>query len=175
MSTNHNRTVIERWTNAHLRWSELMSLPDVEDLRLEDKAQEWHLGIYTLVALEENEIAGILRFWTQAIGVDEDKPPFMVEGTAAIEAKVVTFHVLHGFRNRGIGRSLEVAAVEWARELGCYQVRSRSEYSRRENHHLKASLGFGISPGRNRPDTPKDTAFFVLPLRVARGLGFEQR
>lgn len=167
MSTNHGRTKIERWTSAHPRWSELMSLRDVEDLRLEDKVQSWHLGTYTLVALEESEIAGILRFWTQVIGVDEDKPPFTVEGKPAIEAKVVTLHVVEDFRRRGVGRSLQLAAVQWARELDCYQVRSRSEYSRHENHQLKASLGFGISPGRNRPDTPKDTAFFVLPLRVA--------
>lgn len=160
-------TIIERWTSDHPRWPELMSLKDIEDLHLEEMAQEWHLGIYTLVALDGPQIAGLLRLWTQEIGVDEDRPPFVVDGSPAVEAKIVTFHVLDNFRNHGIGRALQLAAVEWARELGCYQVRSRSEYSRGANHHLKASLGFGISPGRDRPDGPKGSAFFVLPLRLA--------
>jgi GNAT superfamily N-acetyltransferase len=144
-----------------------MALPDVEDLDLETKTEEWHIGTYTLVALEDQEIAGVLRFWTQEIGVDEDKPPLIVDEKPATEAKIVTFHVLERFRNRGIGGSLDLAAARWARELGCYQLRERSAYGRTENHRLKASLGFGISPGRNRPDGPEDTAFFVLPLRVA--------
>lgn len=167
MSTDHGKELIERWTSAHPRWSELMSLPDVEDLHLEEKVQEWHQGIYTLVALEDDEIAGVLRFWTQVVGVDEDKPPFIVEGAPAVEAKVVTFHVFDAFRRRGIGRRLTLEAAAWARKLGCYQLRSRSAYARRENHGLMAAMGLGISPGRNRPDGPKDTAFFVLPLRVS--------
>lgn len=167
MSISRRKAVVERWTSAHPRWSELMSLPDVEDLHLEDKVQEWHLGIYTLVALTVGEIAGLLRFWTQVIGVDEDKPPFIVDGEPATEAKVVTLHVLDRFREGGVGRRLQLAAVEWARQLGCYQVRSRSKYARVGNHSLKASLGFGISPGRNNRDGPDDSAFFILPLRLA--------
>jgi GNAT superfamily N-acetyltransferase len=167
MSTNPSSTTTERWNNHHPRWPELMSLKDIEDLHLEEKAEEWHLGIYTLVALEDTQIVGVLRFWTQVIGVDEDKPPSIVDGEPAVEAKIVTFHVLDEFRRRGIGRSLELAAVGWARDLGCYQVRTRSAYNRTGNHGLKASLGFGISPGRNRPDGAEDTAFFILPLRLA--------
>lgn len=174
MSRNHGRSVIERWTAAHPRWSELMSLPNVEDLDLEPKTQDWHLGTYTLVALVDGSIAGVLRFWTQQIGVDEDKPPYVVDGEPAVEAKIVTFHVLDEYRRRGLGRSLELAVVGWARELGCYQLRTRSAYTRRENHALKASLGFGISPGRNRPDGAEDTAFFVLPLRLAPALATMQ-
>lgn len=166
MSIDRSNSSIERWTSAHPRWSELMALPGVEDLHLEEKVQEWHLGFYTLVALEDDDIAGVLRFWTQVIGFDEDRPPLVVEGEPALEAKVVTFGVLDQFRERGIGRRLQLAAIEWARELGCYQVRSRSAYASAANHGLKASLGFGISPRRDRPDGPDATAFFVLPLRV---------
>lgn len=167
MSANPSSTVIERWTSEHPRWAELMALPDVQDLRLEEKVESWHLGIYTLVALEDAQIAGVLRLWTQEIGVDEDKPPYIVAGQPAVEAKVVTLHVVERFRQRGIGRMLELAAVECARELGCYQLRSRSPYRSVDNHRLKAALGFGISPGRNRPDGDDDTAFFVLPLQLA--------
>jgi GNAT superfamily N-acetyltransferase len=167
MSAERDSGTVERWTSEHPRWAELMSLPDVEDLHLEAKVEDWHLGIYSLVALEDGEIAGVLRFWTQVIGIDEDRPPFIVEGEPAVEAKVVTLHVLDRSRGSGIGRRLQLAAVEWARELGCYQVRSRSGYAAEGNHRLKASLGFGISPGRDRPDGEEGTAFFVLPLRLA--------
>jgi GNAT superfamily N-acetyltransferase len=170
MSGVTDSSTIERWTSAHPRWSELMALQGVEDLDLEAKTQEWHLSTRTLVALEDDEIAGVLRFWTQVIGVDEDKPSFLVDGEPSIEAKVVTFHVLDRFRSGGIGRRLQLAAVRWARELGCYQLRSRSPYASEANHGLKASLGFGISPGRNRPDGDRDTAFFVLPLRMDQEL-----
>jgi GNAT superfamily N-acetyltransferase len=167
MSTDRSNAPVERWNDTHPRWSELMALPDVEDLHIEAKVQEWHLGIYTLVALQNDVIAGTLRFWTQVIGVDEDRPPFVVDGEPAVEAKVVTLHVLDEFREMGIGQQLQVAAVRWARQLGCYQVRSRSPYASEGNHRMKASLGFGISPGRDRADGERQTAFFVLPLRVA--------
>jgi GNAT superfamily N-acetyltransferase len=170
MSANQTEVKLERWTSAHPRWPELMALEDVEDLDLEKKVQEWHLGTYTLVALVDNRVEGVLRFWTQVIGVDEDKPLFIVDGEAAVEAKIVTFHVNEPLRNRGIGTALDLAAVKWARELGCYQVRLRSAYDRVGNRRQKASLGFGISPGRNRPDGPQDTAFFVVPLRLSSEL-----
>lgn len=161
---------IERWDTSHERWPELMALKDVEDLDLESKTGYWHLGTYTLVALNKGAIAGVLRFWTQEIGADEDKPRFLVDGQPAVEAKIVTFHVLDAYRQQGIGRALQLAAVQWARELNCYQVRSRSAYNRRANHSLKTSLGFGINPGRNTADGPDDTAFFVLPLRLSKEL-----
>ncbi len=167
MSIDRSSRSVERWNDTHPRWPELMALPDVEDLHIEAKAQDWHLGIYTLVALHDDEIAGTLRFWTQVIGTDEDRPPFVVDGEPAVEAKVVTLHVVDNYRGTRIGHELQLAAVRWARELGCYQVRSRSPYASEGNHRLKASLGFGISPGRDRADGQRQTAFFVLPLRLA--------
>ncbi len=167
MSIDRSNAVVERWNDIHPRWPELMALPGVEDLHIDTKVQEWHLGVYTLVALQDDVIAGVLRFWTQVIGVDEDRPPFVVDGEPAVEAKVVTLHVLDAFRGTGLGQELQVAAVRWARELGCYQVRSRSPYASEGYHRLTASLGFGISPGRDRADGERQTAFFVLPLRVA--------
>jgi GNAT superfamily N-acetyltransferase len=157
--------VVERWFSDDPRWPELMALPDVIDLDLERKTQDWHLGTFTLVALIGADLVGVLRFWTQVIGVDEDKPEFVVDDAPAIEAKVVTLHVVDARRRQGIGRRLQLEAVRWARELGCYQVRSRSSYTRRGNHAMKAALGFGISPGRES-NGDRDTASFVLPLRV---------
>jgi GNAT superfamily N-acetyltransferase len=167
---NESLLKIERWDTSHERWSELMTLKGVEDLDLESKTGYWHLGTYTLVAINEGAIVGVLRFWTQEIGADENKPPFLVDGKPAVEAKIVTFHVLEEYRQQAIGRALQLAAVRWARELSCYQIRSRSAYNRRANHSLKASLGFGINPGRSTADGPDDTAFFILPLRLSKEL-----
>ena len=161
---------IERWDQNHSRWFELMSLEGIEHLDIHTRMADWHLGIYTLVALQEGAIAGVLRFWTQEIGIDEEKPPFLVDGKPAVEAKIVTFHVLEGHRRQGVGRALQRAAVHWARELGCYQIRSRSAYQHQGNHALKAALGFGINPARDKPDGPEDTAFFVLPLQLEQEL-----
>src|SRR5688572_12218140 len=111
MSSNLSNTVVERLTSAHPRWDELMSLQGVQDLDLEAKVQPWHLGIYTLAALRNSAIVGTLRFWTQVIGVDEDKPPYIVDGEPAIEAKVVTLHVLDEFRRQGVGRRLQIASA----------------------------------------------------------------
>jgi GNAT superfamily N-acetyltransferase len=166
MASDRNAVVVERWSPDHPRWRELMALPDVIDLDLESKTQPWHLGTFTLVSVKGSGIVGVLRFWTQVIGVDEDKPTFAADDEPAIEAKVVTLHVVDAFRRQGLGRRLQLEAVRWARELGCYQVRSRSPYTSRGNHAMKAALGFGISPGRNTVDGDRDTAFFVLPLRV---------
>lgn len=158
--------VIEEWTDAHPRWPELMALQGVQDLDLESKRQPWHLETCTVVAVHPSGIAGVLRFWTQVIGVDEDRPPHTVEGSPAIEAKVVTLHVVEGMRRQGIGTELQLAAVRRAADLGCYQLRSRSKYRRHANHAMKASLGFAVSPGTERPDSHEGSAYFVLPLRL---------
>jgi len=162
--------VVERWNNSHSRWTELMAFEDVDHLNLESKAEDWHLGIYTLVALFGRDIAGVLRFWTQEIGIDEDKPVSIVNEKPAIEAKIVTFHVLENYRQQGVGRALQLAAIRWARQLDCYQVRSRSAYVHSEYHSLQISLGLGISPGRNTTDGSRDTAFFVFPIKLAKEL-----
>ena len=158
---------IDRWTSDHVRWPELLAVcADLGQGDLDDKLCDFHLGLYTLCASTPTEVVGFLRFWTQQIGVDEDKPPFFVDGKPAIEAKVVALGVREGWRRRGLGRLLQTSAVEWARELKCYQVRSRSCYDSTANYALKAELGFGIDPARNeRPG--ENTAFFLLPLRAA--------
>lgn len=160
-----NEVAIERWDSGHLRWEELLQA--ARDLKegadMESKMADYHLGLHTLVAFSEEQVVGYFRFWTQVIGVDEDKPVFLVDGEPLIEAKSATFAVRPEFRRRGIGRRLQMAAIEWARELGCYQLRSRSPYSSVENHRLKLSLGFGIQPAVQVEADP--SAYFLLPLR----------
>ena len=160
---------IARWNASHPRWAELDRL--FAELGhggdLEGKSTHYHLGLYTLVAFTPAEVVGFLRFWTQEIGVDEDRPGFLVDGSAAVEAKSVAFAVRPEWRRRGIGRRLQEAAIDWARELRCYQLRSRSAYRCTENHALKLSLGFGIQPAlQERSDAPDRSVYFLLPLRA---------
>ncbi len=163
-STEHEMDVA-RWTPDHPRWSELLqACEDLDQGGLEQKQNDDHLGFYTVVAYTEDEVIGFLRFWTQQIGVDEEKPPLFANGAQVIEAKSVAFGVRPPFRRRGIVRRLQEAAISWARELGCYQLRSRSSYSCAENHALKLSMGFCIQPfvGEERDES----AYFVLPLKI---------
>ncbi|MBV9470261.1 MAG: GNAT family N-acetyltransferase [Abitibacteriaceae bacterium] len=163
-TTELNSVEIARWDSSHARWAELMQA--CSDLGhgadLEAKTADYHLGLYTLVAFTPHEVVGLLRFWTQQIGLDEDKPLLLIEGEPTIEAKSVAFAVRPEFRRQGIGRRLQEAAIEWARELGCYQLRSRSYYSCQENHALKLSMGFAIQPAVQKEAHP--SAYFVLPL-----------
>ena len=66
------------------------------------------------------------------------------DGEALREAYVMTFHVVDAFRRRGIGRALQSAALAWAREAGCLQLRSWSSLDRPANYALKLSMGFAL-------------------------------
>ena len=81
---------------------------------------------HILVAISDEQPAGVLRFVAQRLGEDEERPPIVFKGETLIEGKVISFGVVPEYRNQGIGRALQEKAVELAREEGCYQLRSRS-------------------------------------------------
>lgn len=146
----------------HKQWPDFLamaaSLGEVELNRV--TMQEDHfLSSHMLVACEHERPVGYLRFVAQRLGEDEDRPLVKFNGQVIEEAKVITFAVLAKYQNRGIGRALQRAAMARARELGCYQFRSRSDYRYEANHHLKISMGFGI-----QPSLQDDSVYFVLPL-----------
>lgn len=62
------------------------------------------------------------------------------------EAFVETFAVEESYRRRGYGRALQLAAMQKARDLGCYQMRSWSSADKAANYALKLSLGFAVHP-----------------------------
>lgn len=157
--------MIEAWETTHPRWQEL--------LRVVETQQQWdwvhaaadiHLASHMLVAQFGAEIVGFLRFVTQEIGADEDRPLVTLDGLPLVEAKVLAFGVVEAHRRRGIGRALQEAALARARELGCYQMRSHSSGSNEANHRLKLSMGFGVHPIVRGADARG--VYFIMPLRA---------
>ena len=57
-------------------------------------------------------------------------------------AEVESVHVHPEFRGRGVGGVLMRAAVQRARELGCYRVQLTSNNARPEAHRFYEALGF---------------------------------
>ena len=114
-----------------------------------------------LAAFAEGEPVGFLRFVVQRLGEDEERPPIHFKDHALTEAKIIAFGVVPDYRNQGIGRALQQAAMQRAKELGCYQVRSSSDYANTANFHLKIALGVGI-----QPSLENDSVYFVKILRA---------
>lgn len=156
---------IEPWSADHPRYPELTAL--IARLEQEDwvafKA-DWHLADHMLVALSSGEVVGFLRYVIQEIGVEEDQPPFTLNGETLREAKVIAFGVAPEHRRKGIGRALQERLIEEARSAGLYQIRSHSSAKNTENHRLKLSLGYAIHP--LVASRGKDGAYFILPLRT---------
>jgi len=121
--------------------------------------EDYFLESHILVAWNEHHPLGYLRYIHQRLGEGEDRPLVKFSDKVLVEVKVLAFYVLPGYRNRGIGRRLQLELIRRARESGCYQVRSRSRYSSEANHHLKISLGFGI-----QPSLEDDSVYFVMKL-----------
>ena len=164
MPTNPNHIVIEEWNLQHPRWSELLALvAQLEQTDWFTFTAEWHLSSHVLVDQRGSELAGFLRFVVQPVGPDMDCPPIVWKGENLREAKVIAFGVLPSQRRQGIGRALQDALQQRARELGCYQIRSHSGGDNLENHQLKLSLGYGVHPIIRGGD--KRGVYFILPLR----------
>jgi len=159
-------TRIEPWKPDHPSWQDLQQL--ISDLGQYDWVSfqaDWHIHSQIIVASEDARPVGFLRFVVQAIGPDADCSPLAISGEPLVEAKILAFGVLPDRRRRGIGRRLQIAAIESSRALGCYQVRSYSDGHHPENHRLKLALGFCAHPVM-RPNG-KEGVYFIFPLRPA--------
>ncbi len=155
---------IEKWDDTHPRWSELNQLAvAVEQDRWLTIKFDWHLSTHVLVALQNDEVVGFLRFDRQEIGSDMERPSVTHNTKPLIEAKVMAFAVAESHRNQGIGRALQNAALHEAKRQDCYQLRSFSNGKKEVNHHLKISMGFGIHPHVRKDDNRG--VFFVMPLQ----------
>jgi GNAT superfamily N-acetyltransferase len=168
MTDNAETLTVAEWRPQHARWGELLAV--VEGLGQTNwigATAPFHRATHVLVATVGDAIAGFLRFVVQEIGPDADCPPVRLGEQTLTEAKVLAFGVAPAFRRRGIGRTLQVAAIEHAERQGCYQVRSHSGGTNTANHQLKLSLGFGVHPIVRGQDVAG--VYFILPLRRPGG------
>ena len=159
-----NALIIEEWEATHPRWGEIL-----EFVASQSQSQwvacraDWHLSSHMLVAQDDTQLVGFLRFVIQIIGTDEEHEPITLDGVSLTEAKVLAFGVGPTHQRQGIGRALQEAALGLAGKLGCYQMRSHSAGSHEANHQLKLRMGFGVHPIVRGTDTCG--VYFVMPLQ----------
>jgi GNAT superfamily N-acetyltransferase len=115
--------------------------------------------VCVLGAFRADECVGFLLYLVQQIGTDRGRPPIVRHGLRLRECYVEAFGVAPSTRRRGVGQALQLRAINDARSLGCYQIRSRSPVTSSENYALKLKLGFVVHPsGEN------DSYYFILRL-----------
>ncbi|HEX8248403.1 MAG TPA: GNAT family N-acetyltransferase [Pyrinomonadaceae bacterium] len=161
--------IIEEWQETNPRWQEFVEC--IETVAPEQSP--WVFGEYyarvechLLVALQNDEVAGFLRFAVQPIGPELNCPPLFLKDAPLTEAKIHAFAVREANRRQGIGKALQKQAIKRARECDCYQIRSESSYERVANHRVKLSLGFAAQPESRRIKGEIETLVnFVMPLR----------
>lgn len=155
---------IEEWLPINPRWSEFAACVDSEGQT--DWVFSEHFAQFPrtfLVALYENQVIGFLMFYLQPIGPESDCPPLHQNGAWLIEAKIVGFGVRKAHRRQSVGQMLQAKAIQRARELGCYQLRSYSSSQNIANFQLKLRMGFAAVPVK-RSEGEKGM-YFIMPLR----------
>jgi GNAT superfamily N-acetyltransferase len=108
--------------------------------------EDYFVSSHILAAIENDNIFGFIRFVVQQLGIDEERSPIIFGDKILFEAKVLSFGVKPEYRNKGIGRVLQMETMQVAKKLDCYQLRSKSNYEAKANYCLKISMGFGIHP-----------------------------
>ena len=111
---------------------------------------------------EERELVGCIRYCIQNIGYEQKTPQIKYKGEFLKEAKINAFAVSTQYRNKGIGRKLQLQVIKDAKERGCSQVASYSAFDRVENYSVKLSLGFCIQPELQANGTKG--CFFLMKL-----------
>lgn len=163
--TDQEVKIVEMTEDAQL-WPQFWSVVELLSQQRYVEVQEEHFrSSHLLAALMDDQPVGFLRFVVQRLGEGEERPPIVFQGEILYEAKIIAFGVLPQERNRGIGRSLQLEAMKQAQDLNCCQVRSRSDYGKDANYHLKISLGFGI-----QPSLENDSVYFVKALPLSEAL-----
>ena len=158
------------WQAGHPRWHEVYKVTEtLGQTKWVECLFVWHQSSHLLVATSDatsdDAVVGFLRLVTQKIGADDELPPTVFAGKPLVEAKVMAFGVLAPYRRQGIGWALQAAAIELARQLGCYQLRSYSSGDKEANHRLKIAMGFAMH--RTVRGNDQQGAYFVMPLQCA--------
>ena len=158
--------VFEEWDASHPRFSEFLQfLQSVTADQVQFVVGEYYARYEThlLVALDDGEVAGAIRFAVQPIGPEARCPVVHLGGIPLTEAKIHVFTVRPASRGRGIGTQLQRRVITRARELGCHQVTSYSCYDKEANYHIKLSLGFAAQPEVHGDN--EQGVYFLMPLR----------
>jgi len=111
---------------------------------------------------EENELVGCIRYCIQDIGYEQKTPLIKYKGEYLKEAKINAFAVSKMFRNKGIGRELQMRVIRDAKERGCSQVASYSTFDKVENYSVKLGLGFCVQTELQTNGTKG--CFFLMKL-----------
>jgi GNAT superfamily N-acetyltransferase len=140
--------VIEEWNARHPRWLELVDYISAQNLAHGVLDEDGDVpSRCLLVAIQDHKLVGFLMFLVQPIGPEMDCPVLQDRrGQPLTEAKIRAFFVTAAYRDQGIGTALQREVLRCAADLGCYQVRSRSAYSRQANYAIKLKLGFAAHP-----------------------------
>jgi GNAT superfamily N-acetyltransferase len=157
--------VFEEWDTGHPRFSDFLQfLQSVAPDQVQFVVGEYYApyGSHLLVALDDAEVAGAIRFAVQPIGPDAGCPPVYLNGAPLTEAKIHVFAVRPASRGLGIGTLLQKWVIRRARGLGCYQVASYSCYDKTANYHIKLSLGFAAQPEVHGDN--EQGVYFLMPL-----------
>ncbi len=139
---------IEKWTPNHPQWPQLVAFAQEHDLFaniIDSPALIAESHYFT--ALHNKQIIAFIMCLVQPIGPEMDVPELVDQhGRMLTEAKIRAFFVEERFRNQGIGTALQKCILDLAPQLGCFQVRSRSELSKKANYAIKLKLGFAAHP-----------------------------
>jgi GNAT superfamily N-acetyltransferase len=81
----------------------------------------------------------------QVVGVSQLIVFRHLQSRGGLCAEIESVHVHPDHRGRGIGRVLMQAAIDQARDLGCYRVQLTSNDAREDAHRFYKALGFASS------------------------------
>lgn len=166
ISNARDQVAFEEWESSHPRLPQFLAfLEAVAPEQLPFVTGEYYArcASHLLVALDQDAIAGAIRFALQPIGPEARCPVLQLDGVPLTEAKIHVFAVRPASRREGIGTLLQQWAIRRARELGCYQVASYSGYDKEANYHIKLSLGFAAQPEVHGDN--EQGVYFLMPLR----------
>jgi GNAT superfamily N-acetyltransferase len=168
---------VERVAPNDPLWTELLAHLDRVDQRRHAFGPDGapHDGSHFLVVRAAERIVGNIGLQEKLLSAPETPTSAGVDlimrdagGRPLRELYVQSFAVELDFRRRGFGRTLQLAALALASELGCHQLRSWSTVDKIENYALKLSLGFAADPAVYHSETTGQDysgVYFVKAVR----------
>ena len=142
--------------------TQVLALADeLDQRRYVERVYEHSDQTLLLGAFEGDACVGFLVLLIQVIGRDAGRPPILRDEAPLREGYVEAFAVHPTYRRRGIGQRLQEHAIELSIARECYQIRSRSPLTSRENYALKLKMGYAI-----HPSDENDSYFFIKRIEA---------